>query len=129
MFLDASFAGKGARAAPSDKPSPAGPLIAGLPAGFMVIAGSKRNEPAATLAATNGGLFSSIVDDALGTASADIDGDGNISLAELLTWATPRVTRMSKDLGATQTLSVFEAPGIGDKATFFLATGLVKDAK
>jgi hypothetical protein len=41
----------------------------------------------------NGGLFTEYVVQGLGTGSADIDGNGQVSLDELSQWVKPRVAQ------------------------------------
>jgi len=85
------------------------PAAAGRVALLTASGGSEISGPAPD---GSGGLFTSVLLEGIGTAGADIDGDGQISLAELHQWLKPRVTRAAKRAGRDQTPMLVTGSGI-----------------
>jgi hypothetical protein len=71
-----------------------------------------------------GGLFTTTMIQALGSAKADVDGDRQISLAELLEWVRPRVVREAKRENRSQTPTVIVGSGAPDPARFIVTSGV-----
>ncbi|MEP7119394.1 MAG: caspase family protein [Byssovorax sp.] len=124
-FVDAGFSGPGERSAqPADAVAPRvisdpelGPRVALLSAVTSAeVAGSTRD---------GGGLLTRWLAYGLGTARADLDGDGQITLQELATWAGPRVTREAKRDKRGQSPALLLGPGFA--ATTTIVTGLPAD--
>jgi hypothetical protein len=70
------------------------------------------------------GLFSRYLAEGVGLGRADVDGDGSVSLQELLSWAGPRVTRDARREGRAQTPAVALAPGMPSPAHIVVVSGL-----
>lgn len=124
--VDSCFSGAGGR---SVLPKGARPLVrvAAAPAVahvslFSAASGSEISGPASD---GDGGLFSKLVAEGLGTGAADIDGDSQVTLRELADWVTPRAAREAKKSGREQTPSVAVAAGARAE-DFALAYGLAK---
>lgn len=110
-FIDAGFSGAGERSAQAaDAVTPrviTDPEIAIRVALLSAVtsaevAGSTRD---------GGGLLTRWLVEGLGTARADLDGDGQITLQELATWASPRVTREAKRDKRAQAPALLLGPG------------------
>jgi Caspase domain len=124
-MVDASFAGTGPRSAPLAEGAP--PRTLGdpeLPNRVALISAVTSAE--AAQASTDGGLFTRYLVEGLGHGRADIDGDGQISMQELLAWAGPRVTRAAKRGKGVQTPTVLLGPGSLPTSQIVLATGLTE---
>ena len=124
-FFDSCFSGSGGR---SVLPKGARPLVhVAEPTArakvvlFSAASGSEISGPASSGAM---GLFSETVIDALGSAQADADGDGAISLKELADWVTPRVARAAIQDGRQQHPSVTMGKGMAAPGSFVVARGL-----
>ncbi len=96
-FADSCFSGAGGR---SVLPEGTRPLVrvaktkaAGRVSLLSASTGAEISGPAPD---GDGGLFTHHLLQAIGTGAADIDGDGQISLGELSSWISPRVTREAK---------------------------------
>ncbi len=89
---------------------------------FSAASGAEISGPAP---GDDGGLFSKLVAEGLGSGAADIDGDGSVSLKELYDWVGPRVAREAKKDGRDQNPSLTSPSGDDPKA-FSVAYGLVK---
>jgi hypothetical protein len=113
--VDACFSGAGGR---SVLPAGMRPLVAvreTRPAAkvalFTAASGAQTSGPAAN---GDGGLFSKLVAEGLGTAKADIDGDGLVSVQELGAWVSPRVEREARIDQREQVPSLIIGEGIAD---------------
>lgn len=111
-IVDAGFSGAGERSAQTvDAVAPrtiSDPEVALRVALFSAVtsaevAGSTRD---------GGGLLTRWLVEGLGTARADLDGDGQITLQELATWAGPRVTREAKRDKRSQAPALLLGPGL-----------------
>lgn len=96
--IDACFSGAGGR---SVLPAGMRPLVAvresrplAKIALFTAASGAQTSGPSTE---GDGGLFSKLVAEGLGTGKADIDGDGLVSVQELSAWVTPRVEREARN--------------------------------
>lgn len=72
------------------------------------------------------GLFTHTLVDAIGSGSADVDGDGNISLGEVAVWVKPRVAREAKKDSRDQTPTLTLGKSAGDPNALILVNGIVK---
>ena len=123
--VDACFSGSGGRSV--------------LPAGARPLVNVKDAKPTAKLALFTastgaqisgpaldgkGGLFSQLVAEGLGSAKADIDEDGQVSLAELEQWVKPRVQREAKQDRRDQTPGLVLGAGAGRAEDFVVAYGV-----
>ncbi len=126
-FVDSCFSGAGGR---SVLPPGARPLVrvkdaAASPrlALFSAASGSEISGPVVGGAA---GLFSNVVTEALGTAQAVIDGDGQITLQELADWVKPRVAREAKRDNREQNPSLTLSGELGAPASIAIEWGVSK---
>ena len=60
----------------------------------------------------------------LGNGAADINGDGQVSLAELAQWVAPRVSRDAKQANRDQTPSLVVGKSLGPADGFIVEWGL-----
>ncbi len=125
-IVDTCFSGAGGR---SVLPAGARPLVkvketSAVPhvALFSASSGAEISGPTAD---GNSGLFTKYLVDALGTAAADNDGDGQVSLQELEAWVQPRVVREAKRDSREQTPSLTIGGTLSAQA-FIVAGGLAK---
>lgn len=125
--VDACFSGAGGR---SVLPAGMRPLVAvravkptAKVALFTAASGAQTSGPAA---GGEGGLFSKLVADGLGTGSADIDGDGLVSLEELRAWVAPRVEREARFDRREQVPSLVVGDGLSEAGATPIAFGLVR---
>ena len=123
--VDACFSGSGGR---SVLPAGARPLVAVRDAKptaklalFTASTGAQISGPALD---GKGGLFSQLVAEGLGSAKADMDEDGQVSLAELSQWVKPRVQREAKKDRRDQTPGLVLGAGAGRAEDFVVAYGV-----
>ncbi|MFO0761502.1 MAG: caspase family protein [Byssovorax sp.] len=123
-FVDTSYAGSGDRSfLPADAPVPRsiGDIDLGPRVGLVsAVTGAET----ASVGPTGGGLFTRFLLEALGNGKGDIDGDGQVTLQEIVSWAGPRVSREARKAGHTQTPSVVVGPAVGSPAGVVVAAGL-----
>lgn len=109
LIVDACFSGQGAR---SIAPKGARPLVrVERPTRVIRLAAAAASQSASATPDGSGGLFTRYLLTALGEAKADGDGDGQITLAELDRWLTPRVSAAAQARGRTQTPSLISPRG------------------
>lgn len=109
LIVDACFSGQGAR---SIAPKGARPLVrVERPTRVIRLAAAAASQSASATPDGSGGLFTRYLLTALGEAKADGDGDGQITLAELDRWLTPRVSAAAQARGRTQTPSLTSPRG------------------
>ena len=77
-----------------------------------MLTATSATHPAAA-ADHSGGMLSQLVTAGLGTAAADADGDGQVTLKELFDWARPRAQRQAQKAGQDQQPAVFAGAGAG----------------
>ena len=124
--VDAGFSGVGGRSVPSgENPRPPGNISdPEIPPRVALLSAVSSADVAGDEAGGTGGLFTRYVTEGVGTARADIDGDGRISLQEILAWASPRVTRQAKRDKRVQTPNLLLGVGVGNATQIALAAGL-----
>ena len=124
-FADSCFSGAGGR---SVLPPGARPLVRmkapDAPktrvALYSAASGAEISGP---IPGGHGGLFSSYVAEALGTGRADLDGDGQITLQELVDWVGPRVARDAKRDNREQNPSLLLGRKLGSARDFVVGWG------
>jgi hypothetical protein len=123
-IIDASFSGAGERSAQAvDAVAPrviTDPEVAVRVA--LLSAVTSAEVAGSSTTRDGGGLLTRWLVEGLGTARADLDGDGQITLQELATWAGPRVTREAKRDKRSQAPALLLGPGFGAATT--IVTGL-----
>ncbi|MBI5537500.1 MAG: caspase family protein [Deltaproteobacteria bacterium] len=82
---------------------------------------SASDQIAGSAPGIQGGVFSWFVTDGLGRGRADINGDGRVTLQELVDWVRPRVARESRRDARQQEPQVVLGPGIGSASEIVLA--------
>ncbi len=106
-FLDACFSGAGGR---SVLPPGARPLVrvkqAPVQGRISILASSSGSQISGPSPDGSGGLFTNYLIQGLGQGRSDLDGDRQISLAELESWIGPRVTREALRANRKQTPSL-----------------------
>jgi hypothetical protein len=124
VLLDSCFSGAGGR---SVLAAGGRPLVAvkSVEAKARVAVFSAATDAEISGAAPNGagGLFSHVLAQAIGHGDADVNGDGDISLDELATWVTPRVTRQARKDSREQTPRLILGSDL-QAAKFVVARGL-----
>lgn len=122
-IVDAGYSGAGGRSvlasekpAQSIKPPTLPPRVALLSAVTSAEGAGSVNE--------GEGLLTHYVIEGIGRGLADFNGDGQITLHELTSWAGPRLTRRAMLDKRLQTPSVLMGPGMGSPTLFVLVTGL-----
>ncbi len=124
--VDSCFSGAGGRSVLPEGARPLVKLKDTAPVAHVSMFGAASGAEISGPAEDNdGGLFSKYVADGIGTAAADIDGDGTVSLKELADWVTPRVTREAKRMNREQTPSLAIGTGTG-ASDFAVAYGIAK---
>jgi hypothetical protein len=126
-FVDACFSGAGGRSVlpPGTRAlvrvREAPPSFTPKVALFSSAGGAEISGPTR---AGNEGLFTRVLVEALGGGAADIDGDGNVSLGEVVSWVRPRVAREARHDNRDQNPVLTAGAAVGDPATLILASGL-----
>ena len=101
LIVDAGFTGQGPRSLAARGVRPL--TLVDPPTAIIRLVAASPGESAGAAANLGGGLFTHYLLAALGHARADGDGDGQITLAELQSWLTPRVQSAARTRGAAQT--------------------------
>jgi uncharacterized caspase-like protein len=126
-FIDSCFSGAGGR---SVLPPGARPLVRvkqTQPVAHMaVVSAAAGDEIAGPGADGNGGLFTKYLLEGIGNAQADIDGDNQVSVHEIVEWVGPRVSREAKREGRDQTPSLVLGRGVSDARALVVAHGVEK---
>jgi hypothetical protein len=123
-FVDAGFAGTGARTLPAAGAPPGAQVQLAPPAKVALLAATTGADAIGSDAAATGGLFTRHLLEGLGTARADANGDGQISLQELADHVQPRVANEAKARGGVQRPTVAAHAGLGALADLIVAFGL-----
>lgn len=129
-FVDACFSGEGSRSVTAEGQRPTVPveLVAETQKRRSVVyAASKSDQISGPNADKTGGLFTAHLVRALGTGEADIDGNGQITIAELDTFVTPRVAREAEKLSRQQQPDLKLGPGVDDPESLSVTWGLPVD--
>jgi len=124
-MVDACFSGAGGR---SVLPPGARPLLHvradATPPQVALFSAAGASEISGPVPGGSGGLFTSLLAEGLGHGAADINGDGQVSLAELSEWVSPRVTRAAQRDNRSQNPSLVVGHGLGASDTVILEWGL-----
>jgi hypothetical protein len=124
-IVDSCFSGAGGR---SVLPPGARPLVRlkeeVAPAQLALFSASSGTEISGPVPGGGGGLFTKYLLDGLGSGAADINGDGQVSLAELSEWVSPRVAREAKKDNRDQNPGLTLGKGLGSADAFIVAWGL-----
>lgn len=125
VFLDSCFSGAGGR---SVRPEGARPLTlrtasTGQPR-VAIFASAGATEISGPDQQGSQGLFTKYLLAAIGQAKADVDGDGQISMAELLTWVKPRVSAEARRLERAQTPELTVGADLGRAEELIVAHGM-----
>lgn len=126
-IADSCFSGAGGRSvlAPGTRPLVHVERVKSV-ARVALFSASSGAEISGPTADGTGGLFSRYLIEALGSGAADINGDGQISLAELDEWIRPRVKRDAKRANRDQTPSLQVGKKLGEPGEFIVAWGYGK---
>lgn len=123
--VDACFSGAGGR---SVLPPGARPIVRvrdePAPARLALFSASTGAEISGPAPEGGGGLFTKYVLEGLGSGTADMNGDGQISLGELAQWVEPRVAREAKKDNRDQNPSLTVGKGLGSADSFIVEWGL-----
>lgn len=126
VVLDSCFSGAGGR---SVLPEGTRPLVrikpSRVPGTVALLSAATGAETSGATAAGDRGLFTTHVVNALGRGQADIDGDAQITLAELMTWLEPRVARDAKAAGREQHPSLVLGAG-AEPDRFVVTRGIAR---
>jgi hypothetical protein len=124
-IVDSCFSGAGGR---SVLPPGARPLVRlkeeVAPAQLALFSASSGTEISGPVPGGGGGLFTKYLLDGLGSVAAEIIGDGQVSLAELSEWVSPRVAREAKKDNRDQNPGLTLGKGLGSADAFIVAWGL-----
>jgi outer membrane protein OmpA-like peptidoglycan-associated protein len=116
-MIDSCFSGAGGR---SVLPPGTRPIVRVkeevAPPQSAVFSASGANEISGPVPGGSGGVFTSFLVQGLGQGEADINGGGQVSLAELVEWVSPRVTRAAKTDNRAQTPSLVTGRGLGPES-------------
>lgn len=127
VLVDAGFSGQGDR---SVLPTGARPLVrtrdVSPSARVALFTAAGGNQQAGSAGGGTSGLFTSHVIAALGGASADSNGDAQITLGELRSWVSARVERDAKQQQRDQSPSLVLGSSLGNADSFVLAFGVRK---
>ena len=122
--VDSCFSGAGGR---SVLPPGARPLVrmkeTAPTAKLALFTASAGDEISGPRPGGHEGLFTRTVTEALATGAADVDGDGQVSLAELSSWVGPRVARDAKRDSREQHPQLIVGAGVDAPGNFVVAYG------
>ena len=125
VFLDACFSGAGGR---SVIPKDARPLMrikeAEPTASLLTFASASGSETSSPAKGGGQGVFTKYLVEGLGSGTADIDGDGQITAAELAEWVAPRVTNEARDASREQHPKLSLGSGVGDAKNVAVVWGI-----
>ena len=126
-ILDSCFSGAGGR---SVLPPGARPLVrvreTSASARLALFTASSGSEISGPTPGGAGGLFTHYVTEGLGTGQADADGDGQVTMRELLDWVKPRVSREAKRDNRDQNPGLVLSSDLGDAGDLVLEWGIAK---
>ncbi len=127
-FVDSCFSGSGDR---SSLPEGTRPLVPVEPVQskprVALFASSAANEISGNAPNSAEGLFTRHLLNAIGQGRADIDGDGQISLAELEQYVGPRVARDARQVSREQNPMLSVSDELGAAENIILIWGLPRD--
>jgi len=125
MFTDACFSGAGGRSvlAPGARPIVRLKAVA-IPGNVILFSASGGDEISGPTSDGKAGLFSSYLLQGLGNGRADLNGDGQISLKELIDYVGPRVSREAAKGNRAQHPAVKSGDRTSGAAQLMLVWGL-----
>ncbi len=124
-FVDACFSGMGDRSVIPEGTRPLVPAQGAVPSSRVaVFSASQANQISGNRPGQDIGLFTHYLVEALGQGRADLDGDGQISLAELEAYVSPRVSREALEAERQQTPSLHIAQDLGDSDDVVVVWGI-----
>jgi len=125
MFTDACFSGTGGRSvlAPGARPIVRVKSVS-TPGNVVMFSASGGDEISGPTSDGKSGLFSSYLLQGLGNGRADLNGDGQISLKELIDYVGPRVTREAAKANRAQHPAVKSGDKVSGAAQIMLVWGL-----
>ena len=124
-FVDSCFSGQGSRSVIPEGLRPLVPVQSVEPSSKVALfASSGASEVSGSLPGQPIGLFTYHILHALGGGRADINGDGQISLAELETYVSPRVSRDAQEASRNQTPTLQVGDALGDPDHAIISWGV-----
>ena len=126
-FVDTCFSGAGGRSVLAEGTRPLVPVQeVRAPGRVAFFSASGPLEVSGTNAEGNAGLFTHYLFKGVAQGEADLDGDGQISLAELEAYIAPRVSREARQASREQNPSLIISPTLGTPESTILLWGLSK---
>ncbi len=126
-FVDACFSGMGDRSVIPEGLRPLVPVqTVETSSKVALFSSSGASEVSGALPGQPIGLFTYHLLHALGSGRADINGDGQISLAELETYVSPRVSRDAQEASRNQNPTLDVGDDLGDPAHAIISWGVTR---
>jgi len=127
-FVDACFSGQGSRSVKREGTRPVVPTNMLEPDGkTAVYTAAETDQISGPTERGDRGLFTHHLLRALGTGRADLDGDGQISAAEVDEYVSPRVERDAREMSREQTPTLVTGDSVDDPSNLILNWGLPTD--
>ena len=125
LFTDACFSGSGGRSvlAPGARPIVRVKSVP-TPGNVVMFSASGGGEISGPTSDGKAGLFSTYLLQGLGNGRADLNGDGQISLKELIDYVGPRVSREAAKANRAQHPALRSGDKVSGSATIMLVWGL-----
>ena len=125
LFTDACFSGSGGRSvlAPGARPIVRVKSVT-TPGNVVLFSASGGNEISGPTSDGKAGLFSTYLLQGLGNGRADLNGDGQISLKELIDYVGPRVSREAAKANRVQHPALKSGDKVSSGAQIMLVWGL-----
>jgi hypothetical protein len=124
-FVDACFSGTGGRSLLPEGIRPLVPVQSPpTTARVLLFSASAANQISGTRPGEDVGLFTHHLIDALGRGRADINGDGQISIDELVTYVTPRVENEARQASREQSPSLHLPEDLGSADEIVVTWGI-----
>lgn len=122
-IVDSCFSGAGGRSVLPPGARPLVRVVETKPTGSVALFSASQAAEISGPSPKGGGLFTEHVLAALGEGGADANGDGQISLAELSEYVTPRVQRDAKRENRNQTPQLQAGVELADTKKFIVGWG------
>ncbi len=127
-FVDSCFSGSGDRSALPEGTRPLVPVQQTTPEPRVALfSSSAAAEISGNAPDSEEGLFTQHLIRAIAEGRADIDGDGQISLAEVKQYVAPRVSRDAQRANRNQNPELSISEELGDPSNIILLWGLPRD--